>query len=312
MTGLRQGTPKGRELAAPGARKPPSFHYLPVSDAMRAWDLHVTGVGLQIYAPGSRYPEAGHPAIYDFGWGAGRRLPEYAMVLILEGGGEFEFRTQPTTPCVAGDILLIAPGQWHRYRPNAATGWTEVWLCAGGEYLHRLRTRGLMFAQPRVSLGARFTDTRAILLGILEAVRQNPNGNSPWLTAKAMEAIALIALAGGGQNRDAAKDTPDSPVSEAVAYIWQNSHRPIRLADIAHAMSLEPRTLERRFAAHHCRSVHEEIEQSRYVRARRLLKESPMPIKEIAYSCGFGDPRRMIEAFRRRDALSPREVRARR
>jgi hypothetical protein len=81
---------------------------------MRAWDLYVTGVGQESYAPGSRYPEEGHPAIYNFDWRTGRILPEYAMVLILAGCGEFEFRNQPLTDCGAGDVLLIAPGQWHR------------------------------------------------------------------------------------------------------------------------------------------------------------------------------------------------------
>jgi AraC-like DNA-binding protein len=308
---------RNRQASAPqllrsgGAELPlPAFYYLPVSDQIRSWDLYVTGVGQECYRAGDKYPETGHPSLYDFEWRSGRVLPEYAMILILEGSGEFELRNQPLTRCSAGDVLLVSPGQWHRYRPSASTGWSELWVCAGGEYLHRLRSRRLMFGQAKVALGARFHDTRRVIAEILDFVRTHPNVNSPLLTARVLEAIALIAEAGGGDVVEPVSPAgSDSHVADAIEFIWHNSHRPIQTKDVARAVNLAPRTLERRFAACHARAVHEEIEESRYLRARRLLIESTLPIKEIAYSTGFGEPKRMIELFRRRDGRTPSAVR---
>jgi len=43
--------------------------------------------------------------------------------------------------------------------------------------------------------------------------------------------------------------------------------------------------------------------------ARRLLHDSSLPIKEIAYACGFGDPRPMIDMFRRQEGILPSQIR---
>ncbi|MCX6895291.1 MAG: helix-turn-helix domain-containing protein [Verrucomicrobia bacterium] len=298
--------------SAAGKNAGAPFHYLPVGDSVRAWELYVTGVGLQTYAPGEAYPKAGHPSLYDFNWREGRILPEHTIILITDGAGEFEFRNLPLTKCTAGDALLIAPGQWHRYRPLPATGWTELWMCVGGEYLHRLRSRGVNFMKPHVSLGEHFPETRAALLALLDSARKKSNHNNPLLTAKALEVIARIAEAGGRQTPAADKpEAADPRVRDAIEFIWNNSHRALRIGDVAAAAGLLPRTLERQFAASHSRTVRAEIEWSRCARARRLLHDTKLPIKEIAYACGFGDPRRMIDVFRRREGVSPSHIRAR-
>jgi AraC-like DNA-binding protein len=311
MTGLRQRDerqkqPRGTHVANSAG----SYYYLPVGDGIRSWDFYVTSVGSQTYLAGDVYPKSGHPSLYDFDWRKGRTLPEYAVVLITEGKGEYEFRNLPLSTCSAEDALLIAPGQWHRYHPLPRTGWTELWMCAGGEYLHRLRNRKLVFTKSSVSLGTRFGDARRALLELLAAVGRNPNHNGPLFTAKALEIIALIAEVSTEPISASEKyEVNDPDVSNAIEFIWNNSHRPIRIHDVAMSVSLQARTLERRFAACHCRGVREEIEWSRYFRARHLLRDTRLPIKEIAYSCGFGDPRRMIEVFRRRESCSPNEVR---
>ena len=297
------------DAASRGVSAP--FHYLPVDDNIRAWELYVTGVGQQSYAPGEPYPKAGHPSLYHFNWREGRVLPEYSVILITSGAGEFQFRNSPPAKCVAGDALLIAPGQWHRYRPLPAAGWTELWMCVSGEYLHRLRRRGAHFRQPHVPLGAHFAGTRDALLDLLASVRGQLNHNSPRLTAKALEVVAWVAEAGGCRIRPPETcGTSDPRVNDAIEFIWNNSHRAIHISDVAAAAGVLPRTLERRFAANHSRTLRAEIEWSRYARARRLLLDSSLPIKEIAYACGFGDPRRMIDVFRRQEGVSPSQIRA--
>lgn len=287
------------------------FHYLPVDDNIRAWELYVTGVGQQSYAPGEPYPKAGHPSLYHFNWREGRVLPEYSFILITSGAGEFQFRNSAPGKCVAGDALLIAPGQWHRYRPLPDTGWTELWMCVSGEYMHRLRRRLANLRHAHVPLGAHFAGTRDALLDLVASVRGQLNHNSPRLTAKALEIIARVAEVDSGQIRPLETcETSDPCVNDAIGFIWNNSHRAIRICDVAAAAGVLPRTLERKFAAAYSRTVRAEIEWSRYVRARRLLHDSSLPLKEIAYDCGFGDPRRMIDVFRRLEGMAPSQIRA--
>jgi len=300
------------QLPPPPARS--NFHYLPVSETLRAWGIYLTSAGQSTYHPGQKYPQRGHPKAYNFNWASGRILTEYAIVLITAGTGEYEFRNYAPGQCRRGDVLLVAPGQWHRYRPLPNTGWTELWICLGGEYLHRLRDKGLAFGKPCVSLGTHFTPVRLALLSLVDEVNRKADYNSILFTSKALNVIALIAEAGGmaPAQSTGTYHFSNPQVVRAIEFIWSNSHRHLSIGDVAQAVGLVARTLERRFADCHERGIREEIEWSRYSRARRLLEDENLPIKDIAYSCGFGDPRRMIEVFRKLTSATPTEIRARR
>jgi transcriptional regulator GlxA family with amidase domain len=69
------------------------------------------------------------------------------------------------------------------------------------------------------------------------------------------------------------------------------------------------RTLERRFAEVVGRSPRQELEWLRVQRARKLLEETRRPIKEIAYQCGFREPRGLIRACHRWLGVVPGKLR---
>ena len=259
------------------------------------------------------YPAKGHPTMYDFEWRTGRVLPEYLMILITEGGGEYEFRNIDKAHCVPGDVLLICPGQWHRYRPLPKTGWAELWIGLGGEYLHRLRRKDVIFTKPCVSLAGHFTPVHDCFRRMMDVVvRDGGSCNHPLLTVAAMEIIVMIAeVAGSSKMESLSNKSVDPRLANAIEFIWTSSHRPIRIRDVAQAAGMIPRTLERYFKVAHPRRVREEIELSRIFRARNLLRQTKMSAKEIAYTCGFGNSRQMIEVFHRLEKVTPSEYRKR-
>jgi len=65
------------------------FHYLPVNEETMSWGIYVTGAGRSVIRPGEKYPPSGHPTLYQFDWSRGRTLPEFQLVLITDGAGEF-------------------------------------------------------------------------------------------------------------------------------------------------------------------------------------------------------------------------------
>lgn len=69
------------------------------------------------------------------------------------------------------------------------------------------------------------------------------------------------------------------------------------------------RTLERAFAEVHSRSVAAEITACRLQRAKLLLGESRMTVKEVGHAVGFAGSKRLIRAFRRELGQTPMEYR---
>jgi LacI family transcriptional regulator len=85
----------------------------------------------------------------------------------------------------------------------------------------------------------------------------------------------------------------------ALRFIRDHAARNIGVPDVAGAVMLARRTLERRFTMYVGHSVHTEIIRARLERARRLLVETRLPLYRIAEEAGFGELRSMNRAFRR-------------
>jgi LacI family transcriptional regulator len=105
----------------------------------------------------------------------------------------------------------------------------------------------------------------------------------------------------------------DPVMSAALEFIAANSQQDrIGAEDVARAVNIGLRTLQRQFRQYLDRSISAEIQRVRIERAKRELAQSKRPIYEIAKDAGFGRSMRMYEAFRRELGVTPREYRKKR
>jgi LacI family transcriptional regulator len=104
----------------------------------------------------------------------------------------------------------------------------------------------------------------------------------------------------------------DELIAEALAFISANSHRAIGADDVARAVSMETRTLQRRFRKVLDRPIATEIRRVRIERAKRELTQSKLSLAAIAHNVGFGPAMRMYEVFRRELGITPSEYRTQR
>ena len=86
------------------------YHYLPVNDQAMQWGFYITGVGRGVIAPGQPYPPVAHPQLYDFNWRQGRTLPEFQLVLLTEGSGEFESQATGLQTFDDAVLFFLTPG----------------------------------------------------------------------------------------------------------------------------------------------------------------------------------------------------------
>ena len=283
-----------------------AFHYLPVTDRLLHCELYLTALGSRHYPPGSSYPDKCHPQGYDFNWQSGRRLSDFALVWLSAGRGTREFQDREPTLFQTDEVIFLTPGAWHRYRPNPETGWCEHWLCLNGEHLHRLRLRGFLPADNR-SLGViTHRQWESTFQDLHQAVAEEPGQTRPEWGAMGLQ--ILLTAAGAAKPPSTSPDR-DPLLLRALKRIREHAHRQIMIEVLAAELKVSPRTLERHFAARHIRGVREEIIHVRLERACRLLGQPEIPIKEIAYTCGFQSPKAMNYNFRRFRQTTPSEIR---
>lgn len=292
------------------------FYYLPVSDTVIRRGLYVTSAGRQRTKPHGRFPPEQHPLVYHFEWRGGRTLPEFALVLFTDGRGEFESEKAGEQSIQPDEVVLITPGQWHRYRPDPETGYTERWICFNGEIPHDLLDRGLLEPtdtiagiQHPVALIAQF-DT------LLKHVRQWHSTNSITVTHHAMALLGTtLAMTHREQEKEQGIKTSDGTVasdplvSGALDLIWTRSHGTLAVTDVVAKLPATRRTLERHFQAVLGHSILDEINACRLNRAKRLLSETNLIMKRVAYLSGFSCADRMRLAFLRYVNLTPSQYR---
>lgn len=283
------------------------YRYFAIGERELQLGLYLTSLGRGVVPPGSAYPAPGHPDDFDFLWARGRVLTDSALVWIESGQGELETR-EGRFSWDAGEAVMVPPGVWHRYRPLRSTGWSEAWLTWSGEFSARMwqQWEGALPFRPLPLSGA---TELARSFGRLhrEIMLSPPTLGQPlaWMGA-AIEIIGKVVRPFG--NVDGETGHSDGLVERARRFIGGHCHRPLDVAQVAGAMGVTRRTLERHFLAVGG-SPREEIEKLRVARAKRLLKDTRMPVKEVAYLCGFRETRGLIRACRRWLGTTPLSLR---
>ncbi len=292
------------------------YHYLPVNDDAMRWGLYVTGAGRGRIPAGASYPPEDHPSLYGFAWKRGRTLPELQLILITNGQGVFTSEATREIPVAPNTLIFLFPGVWHSYHPDPCTGWHERWISLSGETTHRLMNQGLITPEKAVQPVNQVAKLTQAFDSLLDRIHTHPQDNSILLSLRAMNLIAeaieqttVEPLPSAAQASHLTGHASDTLVAQAMDLIWTHSHRPLSVNDVAEHLPCTRRTLERRFATEHGHSILEEINTCRLSRARRLLRETDLPIKLIAPQAGFTSPERMRIAFQDKEGCSPAQYR---
>jgi AraC-like DNA-binding protein len=214
----------------------------------------------------------------------------------------------------AGEVIMIFPGVWHRYRPDSATGWTEKWMHFNGELAHRLVAQGVFSPLQPVWRPADAGRLESELDRLRAEVQLRPSENSLRISLQGMAIIAAAlsnkAADDEGSSKPSqlpapAKAVTDPLVQQAVHHIWTHGHKEMAVAHVAAAVSINRRTLERRFRLAFGCGILDEIIKCRFNRAERLVRETDLPFKSILGLAGFAGMENMRRVFLARTGYSP-------
>jgi AraC-like DNA-binding protein len=283
------------------------FRYLSSSDLDKRWGLYLTGAGEARVPPGAPYPPPGHPEGYHFEWHHGRVLREYQIVYLAAGGGRVEtlhhaWRVQ------AGMAFMIHPGLWHRYRPDPATGWTEHWVSFDGAIARRA-VRYRFFSPGRPVYRVR--EEPAILAAhhaILVAVQAGRPALQQVASAGVLSIMSLLHAA-SSPARSAASDHLSNAVNEAMRLLADPAQADLPLPDLARRLGLSYTWFRRMFTQRTGRSPHQFRLQLKLNRARSLLADPKLTVKEAAFRSGFDSEQYFCRLFRQKTGVTPGEWR---
>jgi LacI family transcriptional regulator len=101
----------------------------------------------------------------------------------------------------------------------------------------------------------------------------------------------------------------DPDVVAALRFIREHADVTIKARDVVAATSISRRSLEGRFNKLINRTLHEEIWRAHFDLAMRLLSSSDLSLQEVAERSGFRTASALVNLFRQRMGMTPKEYR---
>jgi AraC-like DNA-binding protein len=289
---------------------PKSFsQYFPISVRDRKWGWYVTTAGQMRLLPGQAYPPPGHPKGYHFDWTQGRVPDTHALVYISRGGGTFESRQSARQAIVAGQVIFLFPGVWHRYRPAAETGWDEHWIGFEGEVARRwVRNK---FFSPRAPVFKPGQEEKwlALFAELITVIKLNRPALQQVMAGFVGQMLGL--LYSGQQAGLAGDDQALLIVQKAIARMQTELEKGLNAQALARELKVSYSSFRHTFQQHTGSSPHQYLLELRLVRARNLLTQTTQSVKEISQQAGFDDEHYFCRFFKMKTGLTPGQWRSR-
>ena len=282
------------------------FRYFPISERDRRWGLYLTTAGESRIPPGAPYPPTGHPGGYHFDWRRGRVLREYQFVYISAGRGVLEI-ARNRWRIGSGQAFVLFPGVRHRYRPDPRTGWSEHWIGCDGPIVRTL-VRNRFFSPRKPVLRVREED---LLLAAFTSVIDSVHAGRPALQQVTSSAALYIMslLYSAQQPGQAGGQEVARAIHEAMHRMADPSQPAPPLTKLARSLGVSYTWFRRMFTQHTGLSPHQYRIQIKLGRARTLLSESTLTVKEVAFRCGFESEHYFSRLFKGKTGLAPGEWR---
>lgn len=252
---------------------------------------------------------------FDFRW---HFHPEFELTLITRGTGT-RMIASSIENYQAGDLTLIGSEVAHAYVSTPGTTEHEAVVVQ----FHRDFLGADFFSRPELAPVARLLDvTTAAAATVLDAdagivgrCRTLPS------LAPAEQTLALLSLllelpqGREGRQLDSSglmiglSPAARQRLDAVCAYLQERFTGDIRLAEAAHAAHLSPAAFSRFFRRSLGRTMTRYVMELRIARARELLRDSDLPIAEIATRCGYDNRSNFNRRFRTIEGRSPGQYR---
>ncbi len=227
----------------------------------------------------------------------GRRIDESLLMLIHAGRGWFSVDGGRRRQLVAGDVVLLPAQRSHDFACDPEEGWDVRWVHFQGGWADALAQQaGFSGARLVVRVGSEAEPRTR-----LARIHQLFESRAPHSQLDA--AVELVGLLVAIKKCDIARLGEDARL---IALIDQGGG----LGELAAAAGLSRFHFLRRFKRATGTTPWRYLTDLRLAKARSLLADPAMSVREAAAAAGFADPAYFSRLFRRRTGTTPSAYRA--
>ena len=283
------------------------FKYLLVSDKDKKFGLTINTVGFQPIAPNTVYPSTDHPKSYYFRPDKGRVLSEYQFVYISKGKGTFISENTKRLNITKGQIIILFPVQWHSYMPNNKTGWNEYYIGFEGKIIDKLVENGFISPQQQVLDVAINEDLVNLFSTAIKVAKEDKTASQQNLAGIVFNILGtILSLA---QNKNFETKESAQKIESAKVIMLENIHKNINIQGIATNLGLSYSLFRKEFKEYTGYAPAQYFQEIKLRKAKELLAETNLPIKEVSYKLNFSSYEYFLSFFKKKVGFTPTEYR---
>jgi len=280
-----------------------NYHkYLPVSEEEKNWGLYVLNAGFTNIQPFCAYPFKTHPSHHNFNWCDGRTLQEYQIIYITRGQGCFESNSCGKQVIEGGTIIMLFPGEWHRYKPDETTGWDEYWVGISGPIIDHLLLKGYFRpASPIIKIG--FNESLLdIFTEVIEKSKIEIPGFQPIISGAVLHLLGYLFAKSKESNFE---DQHLELIKKAKVLFRTNIGNKFSPEDVAEELQVGYSWFRKTFKNHTGMAPGQYFIDLKIQRAKDLLRQPQFSVKSIAYDLKFDSVFYFSKIFKDKTGMTP-------
>ncbi|MDD5351362.1 MAG: AraC family transcriptional regulator [Chthoniobacteraceae bacterium] len=278
--------------------------YFPDGGTSELWGAAVTACGVTRAAPGAPYPPnpGQHPGDHLF-WlpRGGRILDCYQLLYIAAGRGTFASAAMGAVEIGRGSAFLVFPEVWHRYAPDAETGWTEYFLELRGPAMDRLRAAGVLRPQSAVFVPGVEPELVEAFETLRRLAGEQGMGVREQMATLGMHLLARIVFARAPGEPSA----EERAVRAAQSRMLERLGEGFEMTELAREFGIGYDRFRRCFKALTGLAPKQYYRQLQMRSAETLLLHSRRTLAEIAEELGFNSAFHLSAAFKEHAGMAP-------
>ena len=284
------------------------FKYLITNEKDKRFGLYVNAVGFQAIKAGSAYPPRNHPEEYYFTTQKGRTLHEYQLVYITKGKGTFSSESTPEQEVSKGQLLVLFPDEWHTYAPSTKTGWNEYYIGFEGEIANKLMQENFLTKEKQVLDIGINEELVSLFRRALEIAEADRTASQQYLSGIAMHIIGcLLSIT---QNKLYEEmDNAAQKIESAKIIMQENIFKEIDAEELSAKLGLSYSWFRKVFKEYTGYSPAKYFQELKLRKAKQMLIESPLTIKEICYELNYTSAEHFFTVFKKQTGYTPTEYR---
>lgn len=237
-----------------------------------------------------------------------RVLEGYKMVFVTKGRGSLTI-DGTSHSLEAGDMFALFPKERHEYRSDPDDPWEIMWVAISGrispDLMGELGLTGTDFIRKNI-LNPSIKKT---LTTLIHALGDREDTSRLAATGQLYVLLAYLKQAAGLIENTPETASSISCVEQAARFIEQNYYIDLDVQTLCDYVSYSRSYLSRVFHQETGYTIPEYINKIRMENAMELLRETTLPLREIAASVGIHDSFYFSKLFKKYTGRTPREFR---